>query len=278
MKAFVIDLSRCVGCYCCQIACKDEHVSNDWTPYAKPQPETGQFWLGIKEAVRGTVPRVKVSYLPTLCMHCEEAPCLKACPVKDAIYRREDGLVNIHPEICTGCRLCEDVCPYDVLFFNTGLNIAQKCTGCAHLLDDGWTVPRCVDACPTDALRFGEEEELAEWIAQAEAYRPELGLATRVYYLGLPKRFIGGTLFDPVADEVLIGARCTLTDTESGAFLTTETDGYGDFWFKDLADGRTFSLTLEAGDAVKTIAGINTAADVNLGDIALHAAFGERRP
>jgi len=269
VKVFVIDLAKCVGCYCCQIACKDEHVSNDWTPYAKPQPETGQFWLGIRETVRGSVPRVKVSYRPGLCMHCDDAPCMEACPVENAIYRRDDGLIIIDPEVCTGCRLCEESCPYEVLFFNEALNIAQKCTGCAHLLDDGWEVPRCVDACVTDAIYFGEEEELAELIAQADEFRPELGLKTRVYYLNLPKKFIGGTLFDPVADEVLIGARCTLTDEESGEVLTAETDGYGDFWFKALPDDRTFSLKLESDVGSKTIPSISTAADVNLGDIAL---------
>jgi len=278
MKTFVIDLTQCVGCYCCQIACKDEHVANDWTPYAKPQPETGQFWMGVKETVRGTVPRVKVSYLPSLCMHCEQAPCQEACPVEGAIYRRDDGLVIIDPEVCTGCRLCEESCPYDVLFFNEGLNIAQKCTGCAHLLDDGWQVPRCVDACPTDALRFGEEEALSDLIQEAESYRPELGLKTRVHYLNLPKKFIGGTLFDPVADEVLVGARCTLTDEESSETLTAQTDGYGDFWFKDLEDDRTFTLRLETEGASTIIEGISTATDVNLGDIALPAGFSERRP
>ena len=62
MKAFVMDLAICNGCYCCQIACKDEHVANDWTPYAKPQPDYGQFWMKMEEKVRGTVPKVKVSY------------------------------------------------------------------------------------------------------------------------------------------------------------------------------------------------------------------------
>jgi len=60
MKAFVIDAGRCCGCYNCQIACKDEHVDNDWTPYAKPQPETGQFWMKIQENVCGTAPKVKM--------------------------------------------------------------------------------------------------------------------------------------------------------------------------------------------------------------------------
>ncbi len=95
MKVFVHDSSYCNGCYCCQIACKDEHVANDWTPYAKPQPEIGQFWLKLTETVRGQVPRVKVAYYPILCNHCQDAPCMDACKIEGAIYRRADGLVKI---------------------------------------------------------------------------------------------------------------------------------------------------------------------------------------
>ena len=63
MKVFAIDLSVCNGCYCCQIACKDEHVANDWTPYAKPQPDTGQFWIGMTELVRGQVPKLSLIHI-----------------------------------------------------------------------------------------------------------------------------------------------------------------------------------------------------------------------
>ena len=134
-------------------------MGNDWTPIAKPQPETGQFWMKLEQEVRGTVPKVKVAYRPHLCMHCDEAPCMDACPIEGAIYKREDGLVIIDPARCTGCRNCLGACPYDVIYFNEDLNIAQKCTGCAHLLDEGWKEPRCADACPTGAIRFMEEEE-----------------------------------------------------------------------------------------------------------------------
>jgi tetrathionate reductase subunit B len=82
MKVFAIDLSVCNGCYCCQIACKDEHVANDWSPYAKPQPDTGQFWIGMTELVRGQVPKVKVSYIPKMCHHCDDAPCIEQCEVQ----------------------------------------------------------------------------------------------------------------------------------------------------------------------------------------------------
>jgi Fe-S-cluster-containing dehydrogenase component len=64
MKVFTIDLSRCVGCYNCQVACKDEHCGNDWTPYARPQPETGQFWMKVNYEERGTIPKVRVTYQP----------------------------------------------------------------------------------------------------------------------------------------------------------------------------------------------------------------------
>ena len=91
MKVFVVDTTKCNGCHNCQIACKDEHVGNDWMPYAKPQPDTGQFWLKLNERTRGNIPHVKVAYWAVMCQQCTDAPCIKACPVKDGIYTRPDG-------------------------------------------------------------------------------------------------------------------------------------------------------------------------------------------
>lgn len=270
MKVFVVDVAKCNGCYNCQVACKDEHCGNDWMPYAKPQPDTGQFWCKVNEYVRGTVPKVKVAYVAKRCMHCDDAPCIAACPVEGAIYQRADGLVIIDPAKCTGHQLCLDACPYGVIYFNQELNLAQKCTGCSHLLDRGWpiTEPRCVDSCIREALKFGEEAEFKDLIAQAEVLEPDFGTKpkARVYYLNLPKRFIAGTVYDPAAEEVVIGATCTLSGDGTG---TATTDGFGDFWFEGLKVG-TFSLKIEAaGFATWTKDSISTAKDVNLGDIPL---------
>jgi len=271
-KVFVIDIAKCNGCHCCQIVCKDEHVGNDWSPIAKPQPDTGQFWLELTERVRGTVPKVKVAYRPHLCMHCDDAPCITSCPIPGALYKRDDGLVIIDAVKCTGCKNCPDACPYEVIYFNEDLNIAQKCTGCAHLLDDGWTEPRCADACPTLAIRFLDEDdpEAQELIAQGEVWKPELKdqVKPRVYYLGLPKKFIAGTLYEPEEEEVVIGAKATLT-RKDGWTATTETDSYGDFWFEGIDEGM-YELELAYAGRVKTFADLDaTDKDINLGDIPL---------
>ena len=270
MKVFVIDVDKCVGCYSCQFVCKDEHVGNDWAPIAKPQPDTGMFWMRLDEHIRGTVPKVEMHYVPNPCMHCDDAPCIPACPIEGALYKREDGLVIIDTAKCTGCTNCVDACPYDAIYFNEDLNLAQKCTGCAHLLDGGeWKIPRCADACPTEAIKFGEESEFTAEIARAEVLLPEKGAKPRVYYLNIPKKFVAGTVYDPADKEIVEGATLTLKGADGASYAAT-TDGFGDFWFRGLPDGASYTLTIAApGFATKTVDAIVTEKDVNLGDIAL---------
>lgn len=265
-KIFLIDVARCSGCYNCQLACKDEHCENDWTPYAAPQPLTGQFWCKVSEHVQGTIPKVKIHYIPKMCAHCESAECMAVCP-ENAIYRRDDGFVLIDPQKCSGCGKCAEACPENVIYFNEKLHIAQKCTGCAHLLDNGAKQPRCSEACPTDALVFGEEEELKERLAGASPLIP----GGRVYYKNIPGQFIGGTVYDPVEKEVIIGAKCLLSG--GGTTAETETDSYGDFWFKDLPDNGEYRLTISApGYKSAVFDKLKTDKSVNLDDIPLEKA------
>lgn len=268
-KAFVIDAAKCTGCYNCQLACKDEHAGNDWLPYAKAQPDVGQFWIKVDEQVEGTIPKVRIHYLPRLCNHCREAACIDIC-LADAITRREDGLVLIDPKKCVGCGACQKACPYGVIYMNKELKLAQKCTGCAHLLDHGAKLPRCVEACPTEAISFGEEADLADEIEGAAVLQPETGLQPRVYYRNLPGKFIAGTVYDPVAKEVVSGARCLLSS--GGKNWEAVSDGYGDFWFRDLPVG-LFDLVIQAeGFAYKRFDRLRTRESVNLGDIPLERA------
>jgi len=132
-----------------------------------------------------------------------------------------------------------------------------------------------VDACPTEALKFGDESQFKDLIGKAEFVDPKTltgikkhSAKPRVYYLNIPRKFIGGTVYDPIQKEIIKEAVCTLTDAK-GKDYTTKTDGFGDFWFQGLDIG-TYSLKIEAkGFPNKTIKAINTEKDVNLGDIAL---------
>ena len=263
-KVFCIDVSKCSGCYNCQFACKEEHCTNEWLPYAAKQPMTGQFWLGIEEHVEGSRPKVKIHYIPILCNHCADPACRKAA--KDgAVYQREDGLVLIDPEKAKGQKEIVSACPYGAIYWNEELSLPQKCTGCAHLLAEGRT-PRCVDVCHTGAIRFGEEEDFADFIEGATVRMPELGLGPKVYYRNIPGRFIAGTLYDPEEEEVIRNARCHLTGGNKAWDATS--DIFGDFWFTDLPRGK-FELSVEAdGFEGLPIREIDTAENsINLGDM-----------
>ena len=104
--AMVIDLHRCVGCAACDIACKSEN-----------NLEADGHWAGHIVETRGTFPNVKFQYIPTLCNHCENAPCVKVCPTQ-AMHKDEDGLTLHNADKCIGCRSCELACPYNVIHFN----------------------------------------------------------------------------------------------------------------------------------------------------------------
>jgi Fe-S-cluster-containing dehydrogenase component len=188
---------------------------------------------------------------------------MASCPVAGAIYRRDDGLVVIDPKKCSGCRNCVHSCPYKVIYYNEDLHLAQKCTGCAHLLDRGWKEPRCADACPTEALKLVDESELKK-LDDVNILHPEFDTSPRVYYLNIPGKFIAGTVYDPSVKRVIVGATCTLTGKNET--LTKTTDGFGDFWFENLGVG-TYRLSIEKNGRTKNIDKINTRKDVNLGDI-----------
>jgi len=265
-KCMIIDTTMCVSCFNCQVVCKDEYIANNWPPYSKGQPETGQFWMKVEEKIRGTVPKVKASYTPIPCMHCRDAPCMEAYP--NATYRRPDGIVMIDPEASMDEGIVAS-CPYGAIYWNQDLGIGQKCTLCAHLLDDGWEEPRCVESCPPLAFTFGEYEDLQDTIAEKGAMpmHSEFGTSPRVYYVGLPKPFIAGSLYDVRADECLEDATVTATSLRTGKMWATKTDNYGDFWLEGLEPSALVVVRFEKPDYWPRMRLAYLREDQNLGDI-----------
>ena len=117
-------------------------------------------------------------------------------------------------------------------------------------------------------MKIYEESEIKDLIKKAEVLHPEYKAKPRVYYLNIPKKFVAGTVYDPVQKEVIIGATCTLTDSSSKKQYKATTDGFGDFWFEGLNEG-TFSLKIAMDGKSKKFDSISTEKDVNLGDIPL---------
>jgi Fe-S-cluster-containing dehydrogenase component len=268
----IIDVTRCNGCYNCFLACRDEHCGNDYPGYSAAQPYSGQFWMRIIERERGQYPKVKVTYTCIPCMQCENAPCVEAS-LDGAVCRRADGIVIIDPEKAQGQKQIVKACPYRVIYWNEEKNTAQKCTFCAHLLDQGWKEPRCVEVCPTQALVFGDlndpDSEISRTIAatkgKLEVLHSEYGLMPRVQYIGIPKRFIvGEVIFRDKKEECAAGVKVTLSGKGS-ADKVTKTDNYGDFEFEGLEADKDYTVLVEHSGYRPRKIKVRTAIDTYLG-------------
>lgn len=270
----LIDVDRCTGCYNCFLSCRDEYCGNDHLPYSAQQPYAGHFWMKVKEIERGSYPKMKVAYTPVPCQQCKNPTCVKAA-TDDAAYMRKDGIIIIDPEKAKGQNAIVAACPYRVIYWNEALQIPQKCTFCAHLLDQGWKVPRCVEACPTNALVFGDLDDPASEIAKLKAaggyekLNPEFDLIPKVLYAALPKRFIAGEIiFNDKQEECAQHVEVVLLKGNE-AVGKTETDIYGDFEFEGLEKDQDYTVQIKhKGYKSKTLKTF-TQIDVNLGEIRL---------
>lgn len=161
--AILFDSTRCIGCRGCQVACKqwndlDGELNSNPGSYNNPKDLSSNTWkrLEMREVVRGD----KVDWLCTLwsCFHCTDANCKNACPT-EAISHTPEGFVIIDQDNCIGCGVCVDECPFDVM--RLGEETAQKCNACIDRIDKGG-VPACVKTCPALALMFGELDDVVK--------------------------------------------------------------------------------------------------------------------
>ena len=227
---FIIDVDRCNGCYNCFLACKDEWIGNDHGKYGAATAE-GMSLMRVNEIEYGTDNKVKVDYIAIPCQHCKNAPCIAKRP--DAFYARPDGLVILDPEKSADKSLLK-ACPYGCVQWNEAAQIAQKCNGCAHMLDAGEKQTRCSECCPNQALIFGDLDDpnseiskfAAEHAAELEDFQPAFKADPGVKYMYLPKPFICGEV--TFEGEDVKGAKVTVKCDECGKEYVTETDFLGD--------------------------------------------------
>lgn len=239
----IIKVGQCENCQNCVVAARDEHVGNDFPGYAAPAAASAESPIRILRRVQGESHMVETTYLPVMCNHCDDAPCMRVGG--DAIRKRSDGIVIIDPDKARGRTDIVKSCPYKAIVWNEELQLPQTWIFDAHLLDQGWSHPRCQQSCPTEVFEAVklDDESMAEK-ARREGLRvlqPNFGTKPRVWYSGLERWdtcFIGGSVSALIGDvvECVAGAEVTLY---SGDRLVAEivSDGFGDFRFGSLAKG-----------------------------------------
>jgi Fe-S-cluster-containing dehydrogenase component len=232
----VVDIDKCDNCRVCFIAVKDEHNGNDFPGYAAAQPAQGHKWLDIVRKERGDYPLVQAHFMPVMCNHCDDAPCMKAAK-NDAVRKRADGIVIIDPQKAKGQKQIVDACPYGAISWNEEKQLPQHWIFDAHLLDAGWTQTRAEQACPTGALRSMKvgDAEMQKIAADEglEVLRPELGTRPRVYYKNLhlmTKCFVGGTVVHQIDGVEECAAGATVVLRQNGREIgRATTDMFGEF-------------------------------------------------
>ena len=232
----IVDISRCDNCRNCFLATKDEHIGNEFPGYAASQPPSGHNWVDIHTTERGTWPVIEANFLPVMCNHCDNAPCIQAA--KDgAVSKREDGIVIIDPVKSKGQKQIVDACPYGAIYWNEEKQIPQAWIFDAHLLDQTWKKTRVEQVCPLDVfesikIEDGEMHRLVEEQA-LEVLQPELDTKPRVYYKNLhliTSCFVSGSVAVDVdgVEECAEGATVVLRKNSSEIARAT-TDTFGEF-------------------------------------------------
>jgi Fe-S-cluster-containing dehydrogenase component len=228
----IVDVARCDNCRGCFLAVKDEHIGNDFPGYAAAQPAHGHSWIDIRRKERGTYPIVEARFMPVMCNHCDDAPCMKAAK-NGAIRKRDDGIVIIDPEKSKGQKAIVDACPYGAIWWNEEKQIPQAWIFDAHLLDQGWTRTRAEQICPTgvfESLKVEDAEMQRRKEREGlEVLKPELGTRPRVYYKNLhlmTRCFVGGSVAADVASAVGAASAATIEECVVGAEVVLKHNGH----------------------------------------------------
>lgn len=203
---FVIDNRKCIGCHACTTACKSEHdvpvgVNRTW----------------VKQVEKGEFPHTRRLFSVMRCNHCTDAPCVEICPT-EALYVRQDGIVDFDNDRCIGCKSCMQACPYDALYINPENHTAAKCNYCAHRIDIGLE-PACVNVCPEHAIISGDMDNPLSEISQL--------LGTEQVSVRKAAKGTNPNLFYINGDEASLNP--TATDKADDYFWSSQSLGVGHF-------------------------------------------------
>ena len=165
--AKLIDVSKCIGCKACQVACMEwndlrDEIGTNHGVYDNPLDLTDKSWTVMRFS-EVEVEQGKLEWLIRKdgCMHCADPGCLKACPAPGAIVQYSNGIVDFHEENCIGCGYCITGCPFNIPRISKKDSKAYKCTLCSDRVSVGME-PACVKTCPTGALVFGSKEDMIQ--------------------------------------------------------------------------------------------------------------------
>ena len=163
--AKLIDVSKCIGCKACQVACMEwndlrDEIGTNHGVYDNPLDLTDKSWTVMRFS-EVELEQGKLEWLIRKdgCMHCADPGCLKACPAPGAIVQYSNGIVDFHEEHCIGCGYCITGCPFNIPRISKKDSKAYKCTLCSDRVSVG-VEPACVKTCPTGALVFGSKEDM----------------------------------------------------------------------------------------------------------------------
>jgi Fe-S-cluster-containing dehydrogenase component len=206
--AFIVDITRCIGCGSCCVADKNEYQVPDgmyrtWVERYVIDDEDNVYVDSPNGGLDGyQEPRKDIPhpvrdtfFVPKLCNMCEHPSCVQVCPV-GATFQTEDGFVLIDADRCVACGYCIQACPYSVRFINPKTNTADKCTWCYHRVRKG-LLPVCVNVCPVQARKFGDlndkESEVYNILHQPHVVsilKPEMGNKPSLHYVGLRREVV----------------------------------------------------------------------------------------
>jgi Fe-S-cluster-containing dehydrogenase component len=272
----IIDVAECTNCNSCTLAVMDEYVDNNWPGYAAPMPRHGHKWIDILQKERGQAPMIDVAYVPTMCNHCDDAPCI--AKGGGAVKKRDDGVVIFDPVAARGRKDLVDACPYGHIWWNEELKLPQAWPFDAHLLDQGWNQTRGQLSCPTGAMRAikVDDDEMRQMAREEEleVMKPELNVKPRVYYRNLwrySKCFIGGTVSAVTGDIVdcVEGVKVRLMK-DNQVIAETTSDNFGDFRFDRLDENSgLYQIEFSTANGTKKVVETKLGASINLGEIRL---------